>query len=40
MLYVGLSRARDLAVACGDPDLFRSVGGEGVAQRLTAAAMR
>jgi superfamily I DNA/RNA helicase len=35
MLYVGLSRARDLLVVCGDPALIRRVGGEAVAQRLT-----
>ena len=34
MLYVGLSRARDLLVVCGDLDLIREVGGEAVARRL------
>ena len=34
MLYVGLSRARDLLVVCGDMDLIRRVGGEAVARRL------
>jgi ATP:corrinoid adenosyltransferase len=34
MLYVGLSRARDLLVVCGDIELIRRVGGEGVAHRL------
>ena len=34
-LYVGLSRARDLLIVCGDPDVIRSAGGEGVMQRLT-----
>ena len=34
MLYVGLSRARDLLVVCGDPDLVRRVGGDAVAHRL------
>ena len=34
MLYVGLSRARDLLVVCGDLDLIRRLGGEGVARRL------
>ena len=34
-LYVGLSRARDLLVVCGDPDVIRPAGGEGVMQRLT-----
>ncbi|CCH89514.1 putative nuclease [Modestobacter italicus] len=34
MLYVGLSRARDLLVVCGDLELIRRVGGEAVAQRL------
>jgi UvrD-like helicase C-terminal domain/Nuclease-related domain len=36
MLYVGLSRARDLLVVCGDLDLIRAVGGEGVAKRLAS----
>jgi hypothetical protein len=36
MLYVGLSRARDLLVVCGDLELIRRVGGEAVARRLTA----
>ena len=40
MLYVGLSRARDLLVVCGDLNLIRRVGGEGVAQRLTTATTR
>jgi hypothetical protein len=34
-LYVGLSRARDLLVVCGDPRVIREVGGEGVLNRLT-----
>jgi superfamily I DNA/RNA helicase len=34
MLYVGLSRARDLLVVCGDMDLIRRLGGESVARRL------
>jgi hypothetical protein len=34
LLYVGLSRARDLLVVCGDPTDLRRHGGEGVAQRL------
>jgi hypothetical protein len=34
MLYVGLSRARDLLVVCGDLELIRRVGGEGVVRRL------
>jgi hypothetical protein len=33
-LYVGLSRARDLLVVCGDPAVIRDVGGEGVSRRL------
>ena len=33
-LYVGLSRARDLLVVCGDPEVIRACGGEGVARRL------
>ncbi|RBY75116.1 nuclease [Blastococcus sp. TF02-09] len=36
MLYVGLSRARDLLVVCGDLELIRRVGGRAVALRLTA----
>lgn len=35
MLYVGLSRARDLLVVCGDIEMIRRVGGDGVANRLT-----
>jgi hypothetical protein len=34
MLYVGLSRARDLLVVCGDLELIRRHGGEAVARRL------
>ncbi|SCX56509.1 PhoH-like protein [Klenkia marina] len=34
MLYVGLSRARDLLVVCGDLDLIQRVGGDAVACRL------
>jgi hypothetical protein len=34
MLYVGLSRARDLLVVCGDLDMIRNVGGDGVVNRL------
>ncbi len=34
MLYVGLSRARDLLVVCGDLNLIRRLGGEAVARRL------
>ena len=37
MLYVGLSRARDLLVVCGDPALIREVGGAAVANRLGIA---
>ena len=33
-LYVGLSRARDLLVVCGDPAVIRQVGGDGVMSRL------
>ena len=32
--YVGMSRARDLLVVCGDPAMVRRVGGDGVARRL------
>lgn len=38
MLYVGLSRARDLLVVCGDLELIRRVGGPAVAQRLARSA--
>ena len=38
MLYVGLSRARDLLVVCGDMKLIRRVGGEAVARRLVGSA--
>ena len=37
MLYVGLSRARDLLVVCGDPAVIAEVGGGGVASRLGIA---
>ena len=33
-LYVGLSRARDQLVVCGDPDFIREVGGPDLAYRL------
>lgn len=33
-LYVGLSRARDMLVVCGDPELIRAVGGDELARRL------
>jgi len=33
-LYVGLSRARDRLVVCGDPERIREVGGEAVYRRL------
>ncbi|WP_137725366.1 nuclease-related domain-containing DEAD/DEAH box helicase [Prescottella subtropica] len=33
-LYVGLSRARDQLVVCGDPDLIREAGGDELAVRL------
>ena len=33
-LYVGLSRARDQLVVCGDPEFVREVGGPDVARRL------
>ena len=32
--YVGLSRARDQLVVCGDPDFIREVGGPDLARRL------
>ena len=37
MLYVGLSRARDLLVVCGDLDLICNVGVEAVARRLAGS---
>lgn len=33
-LYVGLSRARDQLVVCGDPEFLRRVGGPELAHRL------
>ncbi|TRW86189.1 nuclease [Mycolicibacterium sp. 018/SC-01/001] len=33
-LYVGLSRARDQLVVCGDPEFLRAVGGPDLARRL------
>jgi hypothetical protein len=36
-LYVGLSRARDQLVVCGDPDFIREVAGPDVARRLRLA---
>lgn len=33
-LYVGLSRARDQLVVCGDPEFVREVGGGEVVRRL------
>lgn len=39
-LYVGLSRARDQLVVCGDPDVIRAVGGDDVARRLGLPAAR
>ncbi|GAB2908200.1 ATP-binding domain-containing protein [Rhodococcus aerolatus] len=36
-VYVGLSRARDQLVVCGDPDVVRAVGGDELARRLGAA---
>ena len=35
MLYVGLSRAWDLLVVCGDVAVIKRAGGDGVVQRLT-----
>jgi hypothetical protein len=36
-LVVGMSRARDLLVVCGDPVMLRQVGGKAFAKRLTHA---
>ena len=33
-LYVGMSRATDVLVVVGDPDVVRRVGGDEVAKRL------
>ena len=33
-VYVGLSRARDQLVVCGDPDFLRDVGGPDLVRRL------
>ncbi len=35
-LYVGLSRARDQLVVCGDPDFVEAVGGSSVLRRLVS----
>ncbi len=37
-LYVGLSRARDQLVVCGDPEFIRDVGGPDLARRLGISA--
>ena len=34
MLYVALTRARDLLIICGDPEELRSVGGEALAHQV------
>ena len=39
-LYVGLSRARDQLVVCGDPDFLREVGGPDLARRLNVPPIR
>jgi Nuclease-related domain len=36
-LYVGLSRARDQLVVCGDPDFVREMGGPDLVRRLNIA---
>ena len=36
-IYVGLSRARDQLVVCGDPAFIREVGGPDLARRLNLA---
>jgi hypothetical protein len=33
-LVVGMSRARDLLVVCGDPVMLREAGGKALAKRL------
>jgi ATP-dependent exoDNAse (exonuclease V) alpha subunit len=35
--YVGLSRARDELVVCGDPDYVEQVGGEALLRKLNQA---
>ena len=37
-LLVGMSRARDQLVVCGDPDELRRVGGKELAKKLTRGA--
>ncbi|GAA0629016.1 hypothetical protein GCM10009547_35820 [Sporichthya brevicatena] len=37
-LYVGLSRARDRLIVCGDPAVIAAVGGEGLVARLRRSA--
>ena len=37
MLLVGMSRARDQLVVCGDLDQLRDVGGKVLAKRLSSA---
>ena len=39
-LYVGLSRARDQLVVCGDPEFIRDVGGPDLASRLNLSRRR
>jgi nuclease-like protein/UvrD-like helicase family protein len=39
-LYVGLSRARDQLVVCGDPDLVEEVGGSAVLRHLRSGSSR
>lgn len=36
-LYVGLSRARDQLVVCGDPEFIRGIGGDELLRRLNGA---
>lgn len=38
-LYVGLSRARDQLVVCGDTEFIREVGGPELARRLNLPAI-
>jgi ATP-dependent exoDNAse (exonuclease V) beta subunit len=39
-LYVGLSRARDQLVVCGDPELVEEVGGGAVLRHLRSGSSR
>ncbi len=40
MLYVGLSRARDLLVVCGDVDMIKRIAGDAVVRRLIKSCVK